>query len=361
MLGARSLALAAICVLVGAFASLRPSHASAQTIDLSLNVFYTTPADVNSGGGWQLVAKSSNFGISGLQALISNITTVANLTPTATVNGSDAAGFSVFKDVNHTTYHDIVFGQAPIILGAGEEQGAFYGVGQLANGAPNYPGKPAGSNSEGPAFTSLTSPANIPWATGDAFGDSAWDTAALFASGTFATNTTPAFHESSSGNVFTSLGTSTTFGALTGATVSMIVRTNFISTSADYNHNGIVDAPDYVLWRKTLNQNVTPGSGADGSGNGIIDQADYDLWRSHFGNPFGAGSGSLSSSVVPEPTGGLLVAIGAVLLCCGATGRAFARWERVRVSARCRGFDRVCFVPLSVPDQRVAPNPTCEK
>jgi hypothetical protein len=47
----------------------------------------------------------------------------------------------------------------------------------------------------------------------------------------------------------------------------------------DYNQNGVVDAADYVVWRKTDN---TP----DG----------YNTWRSHFGQT--AGSGSVP---VPEP------------------------------------------------------------
>ncbi len=51
----------------------------------------------------------------------------------------------------------------------------------------------------------------------------------------------------------------------------------------DYSANGRVDAADYNIWRDTLGQTVTVGSGADGSRNGVVDQADYDLWRMHFG------------------------------------------------------------------------------
>ncbi len=78
MFGDRSFVLAATCLFVGALASLRPAAAQAQTIDLSLNVFYTTPSNVNSGGTWELVAKSSSFGISGLEARLLNITTALN-------------------------------------------------------------------------------------------------------------------------------------------------------------------------------------------------------------------------------------------------------------------------------------------
>ena len=52
----------------------------------------------------------------------------------------------------------------------------------------------------------------------------------------------------------------------------------------DYNLNGIVDAADYVVWRKTLGTSVAPPfTGADGDGDATIDQDDYGVWRAHFG------------------------------------------------------------------------------
>src|SRR4051812_17416567 len=49
----------------------------------------------------------------------------------------------------------------------------------------------------------------------------------------------------------------------------------------DYNHNGTVDAADYVLWRDTLNQSVPNGNGADGNYDGVVNQLDLDIWRQH--------------------------------------------------------------------------------
>jgi hypothetical protein len=299
---------------------------SAQTIDLSLNVFYTNPANTSSGGTWELVAKSSpspgTFGISGLDVQITNINSGSVIKgPRGIVNGSNTAGFQLLDDafiaptLSTPAYRDLSIGQVPLYsLPAGKEETYFYGVGTLTNGAPDYPGKPAGSNSIGPTFTSFTSPQDIPWATGDAFGDAAWSTAARMVSGTFAAGVSPAFVTGSSGNVFTSVGTSTTLGNEALATLlTTIVRTNAAS-SADYNQNGIVDAADYVLWRKTLGNVVPVGTGADGNRDGTINQPDYDLWRAHFGNPSGAGAGaSLSTNSVPEPTGCILITIGALL------------------------------------------------
>jgi hypothetical protein len=53
-------------------------------------------------------------------------------------------------------------------------------------------------------------------------------------------------------------------------------------SAADYNDNGRVDAADYVIWRKTLNQMVEEGTGADGNGDGMITTADYAVWRTNF-------------------------------------------------------------------------------
>ena len=53
----------------------------------------------------------------------------------------------------------------------------------------------------------------------------------------------------------------------------------------DYNHNGTVDAADYVLWRKS-----------DGT------QTGYNTWRANFGRTAGSGSGVSQNTSVPEPT-----------------------------------------------------------
>jgi hypothetical protein len=56
----------------------------------------------------------------------------------------------------------------------------------------------------------------------------------------------------------------------------------------DYNHNGVVDGADYVMWRKN-----------DGT------PAGYNLWRSNFGHTMGSGS----VSAVPEPVSVIMVLI----------------------------------------------------
>jgi len=65
--------------------------------------------------------------------------------------------------------------------------------------------------------------------------------------------------------------------------------------SGDYIRNGVVDAADYVLWRKMQGSSVANYASPDGSGNGNVGSEDYTVWRSHFGQASpvsGAGSGS---------------------------------------------------------------------
>jgi hypothetical protein len=69
----------------------------------------------------------------------------------------------------------------------------------------------------------------------------------------------------------------------------------------DYNANGIVDAADYVTWRK--------GLGA------IYTQSDYDIWRAHYGQTAGSGSGVSANAAVPEPATLVLLMIVAAGWC----------------------------------------------
>jgi hypothetical protein len=69
--------------------------------------------------------------------------------------------------------------------------------------------------------------------------------------------------------------------------------------AGDYNIDGLVDAADYVVWRKSLNTPVPPYIGADGSGNGNVDQADHHVWSANFGAASvpDSGGGAISDDV----------------------------------------------------------------
>jgi probable HAF family extracellular repeat protein len=72
-----------------------------------------------------------------------------------------------------------------------------------------------------------------------------------------------------------------------------------IPLPGDFNNNGVVDAADYVVWRKGLGATYT--------------QTDYNVWRSHFGQTAGSGAALPSAnplSAVPEPALSAMLLIG---------------------------------------------------
>jgi hypothetical protein len=69
----------------------------------------------------------------------------------------------------------------------------------------------------------------------------------------------------------------------------------------DYNGNGVVDAADYVVWRKGLGT--------------LFTQSDYSVWRAHFGQTGGSGTGALANIAVPEPATVLMLIFAAAGLC----------------------------------------------
>jgi hypothetical protein len=83
--------------------------------------------------------------------------------------------------------------------------------------------------------------------------------------------------------------------------------------AGDYNNNGVVDAGDYIIWRKKLNQSVTiPNDITPGT----VVQQDHAEWKQRFGHTssdFGAGSGAN----IPEPaTMHLAATLASIALFC---------------------------------------------
>jgi hypothetical protein len=70
----------------------------------------------------------------------------------------------------------------------------------------------------------------------------------------------------------------------------------------DYNGDILVDAADYVMWRRAVGTTVPPFSGADGSGNGLVDHDDNEVWRANFGRTvtIGVGATALNDSSPQE-------------------------------------------------------------
>jgi hypothetical protein len=79
----------------------------------------------------------------------------------------------------------------------------------------------------------------------------------------------------------------------------------------DFNHNGIVDAADYTIWRDSFGQTGV-NLAADADNSGTVDANDYSLWQQNFGRSDLGGSGN--QTAVPEPSCGVLLCVGAVIL-----------------------------------------------
>jgi hypothetical protein len=85
--------------------------------------------------------------------------------------------------------------------------------------------------------------------------------------------------------------------------------------AGDFNEDGVVDAADYVYWRKAVGQGLDdlPNDNDDA---GVVGEAEYTLWKTNFGT--GSGTGG-SGGGVPEPVSVGLLAI--AVLCYGGTTR----------------------------------------
>src|SRR5262249_36818719 len=73
-----------------------------------------------------------------------------------------------------------------------------------------------------------------------------------------------------------------------------------VALAGDFNHDSMVDAADYVVWRKGLGT--------------IYTAADYNTWRAHFGDgTTGSGTGSsTTAATIPEPTTSALLILAAL-------------------------------------------------
>jgi len=71
-----------------------------------------------------------------------------------------------------------------------------------------------------------------------------------------------------------------------------------VTPGGDFDHNGAVNAADFVTWRKGVGATYTAG--------------DYNTWREHFGETNASAGASLAA--VPEPAAWVLVATGVAIL-----------------------------------------------
>ncbi len=139
------------------------------------------------------------------------------------------------------------------------------------------------------------------------------DTLSLWADPASLSNLSAPIFTSSSSNFLSSLSslgvvsyntTKSNAGGYLDALIASNSATGFADVTGvpapiagDYNHNGIVDAADYLVWRKDPNRT----------------QAQYDLWCANFGQPIG--NGFLANTAVPEPGTLAMLLVLALAIC----------------------------------------------
>ncbi len=85
-----------------------------------------------------------------------------------------------------------------------------------------------------------------------------------------------------------------------------------VTAPGDFNHDGTVNAADYVVFRKGVGTTYSP--------------TDYDAWRAHFGQSYTSGAGAGATlAAVPEPGTALLLVVGGAMVIASLRGRRRAR------------------------------------
>jgi hypothetical protein len=88
----------------------------------------------------------------------------------------------------------------------------------------------------------------------------------------------------------------------------------YLRPHADFNLDSVVDAGDYITWRRSVGQTGAPLD-ADGNGDGVVDAGDYELWRAQFGETVNFSEfadGGINPGAVPEPATAALLLAGIV-------------------------------------------------
>jgi hypothetical protein len=88
------------------------------------------------------------------------------------------------------------------------------------------------------------------------------------------------------------------------------------------NGDHVVDAADFIVWRKTVGTTILA---ADGDFDGDVDGDYYNVWHTHFGDTPGSGS---SNHAIPEPLSLALLMLTGAATAISRIGRGMMRPQR---------------------------------
>ena len=277
--------LFAACVLI----LVVPSEG--QEVTLSLDLYYSDPLDINSGGYWELVATSTDRGLASATIRLADVDIdPVFLAPAGSATEMPVAGFHQwFGDgtksfaTDRGDHLEMLFAQIPV--SSPGPQALFYDVG--LKGGATQPGE-MGT----PTIVGFTAERNVPWSLDDRLGDLVDDGnssnnsgimhgGVLLAAGSFPTNAAPTFFASphSAANVFSDVGSPTAPGSVLAATITTEVRDNSLVRLGDANLDGTVDDADFNIWRPNVFSNALGWHAADFNGDGGVDGSDFNLWN----------------------------------------------------------------------------------
>jgi hypothetical protein len=86
------------------------------------------------------------------------------------------------------------------------------------------------------------------------------------------------------------------------------------AVAGDYDFSGAVELQDYTHWKASFGKNMPPGGGADGNANRVVDAADYVLWRKNLGAQPAAAMAAAVLAVPPEVELGVTQAVAAAIV-----------------------------------------------